>query len=98
MQVKHIGRSANRLYREPREAVFAESWKRMNSKQMHNRPEVIDWLLHGDGSQCHARATQKEATIAATLVQWLGSPVGFGWLENTLRAAGYEIKEVQDGR
>ena len=33
------------------------------------------------------RSSPREEEIAATLMQWLGSPVGMGWVEETLRKA-----------
>jgi hypothetical protein len=33
--------------------------------------------------------TQRDATVAATVVQWLGTNVGFCWLDETLKKAGY---------
>jgi len=34
---------------------------------------------------------QNSAAVAATVVQWLGSNVGFSWLCETLSEAGYEV-------
>ena len=36
-------------------------------------------------------ATPRDAVVAATVVQWLGSNVGFDFLQEALRAAGYRI-------
>jgi hypothetical protein len=43
--------------------------------------------------------SQRDATVAATVVQWLGTNVGFCWLEETLKKAGYivELKAVREG-
>lgn len=35
--------------------------------------------------------TNKEAAIAATVIQWLGSNVGFDFLRRTLAACGYKV-------
>ena len=36
--------------------------------------------------------SQRDATVAATVVQWLGTNVGFCWLEETLTKAGYRVE------
>lgn len=37
--------------------------------------------------------TQRDAQVAATVVQWLGSDVGFDFLQEALGKCGYEIAE-----
>ena len=35
--------------------------------------------------------TRKDRLIVATVIQWLGTNVGFSWLQNALNKAGYDI-------
>lgn len=91
MSIEHKGRSFHRTKREPIEAALAAAWERRNRADSFNNLTTLDWLAHGDGSQCLVRATQQEATLAATVIQWLGSPVGFSFLREALSAAGYEV-------
>ncbi len=83
-EIQHVGRSANRLTSNPRELAFSVAWK---LQQRHSR--ALQWLLcMADGQKCQERdLTQHEATAAATVIQWLGSPVGRLWLEDTLGIA-----------
>lgn len=39
--------------------------------------------------------TQRDAQVAATVVQWLGSDVGFNFLQEALGKAGYEITDCK---
>lgn len=39
--------------------------------------------------------TQRDAMVAATVVQWLGSQVGFSFLNEALASVGYEIVQRQ---
>lgn len=39
--------------------------------------------------------SQETATAVATIVQWLGSPIGFSFLEQTLKIAGYRIEQIK---
>jgi hypothetical protein len=41
---------------------------------------------------------QRDATIVATIIQWLGTNVGFCFLRKCLGKAGYEIREVPNRR
>ena len=35
---------------------------------------------------------ERDRIVAATVIQWLGSNVGFGFLEEALRKCGYRIE------
>lgn len=89
MKIKHEGKSAHRISRNPAEAVFAAEWAKENERNTLNRGcGTLDWLLHGDGAECWPEKTTKaEAVVAATVVQWLGSPVGMSWVKRTLAKA-----------
>ena len=92
--VKHVGRSEHRLSTNERELTFSQAWKREQE-----RSHILQWLLCAsmDQQTQDRDLTQPEATCAATLMQWLGSPVGFCWLDETLQQAGYRLERVRDG-
>lgn len=82
--LKHEGLSTHRLEPEadnPREVVFAERWAEYNRSVTGLTGTTLDWLLHAEDNEA---TTQHEATVAATVVQWLGSPVGFAFLTECL--------------
>jgi hypothetical protein len=83
-KIKHLGRSLHRIQSNPVERVFSEEW----SKQARSG-HTLEWLLCASADQQVQlrNITQREATCAATLMQWLGSPVGFCWLEETMKKA-----------
>lgn len=84
----HRGLAANRIAseelrrRNPLEARLAKSWAAANdhSPQL---PAVMHDLVPG--------FSQRDAEVAATLVQWLGSEVGFAFLSQALAEEGYLI-------
>lgn len=86
-QLKHVGISANRIPREPIEGAFAEAWAERAS-------DTLGYLLYGQDKRNHA-VTQREAEIAATLMQWLGSSVGQGFLLDIEERKLYLEREVQ---
>lgn len=93
MKIKHEGLSTNQLNSNPREQVFAKAWKQINDPPYPVVSVPLELLLcsNGDGN-INRDLSQIEATTAATVIQWLGSPVGWEWLNETMEKA-QRIKE-----
>lgn len=81
--MKTTGLHPYRFAENPEEKRFAEAWEQEN-----DRGTTLLAHLLGDGSH-KGSPTIREERIAATVIQWLGSPVGQGWL----RDLGYERRE-----
>ena len=73
MKIKHKGISRHRLDSNPREKVFAEEWAKI-------APDSLGYMLYGQDKLAH-NVTPRDATIVATVIQWLGSPVGQHFVE-----------------
>lgn len=88
MKKRHKGISTNRLKTNPREKVFADAWEELNAQPRSRRtPATVDYLIHpsnNDPSIASLHATDRECEVAATVIQWLGSPVGWSWLQETM--------------
>jgi hypothetical protein len=80
--MKNKGLHTHRFRENPDEKRFAEEWERQNVQA-----RTLNYLL-GDGLK-PVDATPREREVAATLIQWLGSEVGKGFLEDV----GY-VKKV----
>lgn len=101
MGVKHEGTKHYRFKENPLEEEFARAWKEDNDRP-NNSPGVLEWSI-GNGNQ-PGIIEQRDATIAASVIQWLGSPVGQAFLIRVLsRKAGkyirdrlFEIEETED--
>lgn len=65
------GNWARRTTQNPEEKRFADAWK---------KEHVLHHLL-GNGAFPRV-PTKEEAAAAATVIQWLGSPVGQGFLSD----------------
>ena len=75
--MKHIGFSAHRLLAKsgnPREVAFAGQWK-IEQGSGGGIP-LLDHLI--------PNATLRDAMVAATIVQWLGSNVGMCFLRDVI--------------
>lgn len=97
--IKHVGLHAYRLADDPhgREAAFAEEWAKEQAKppmlamMIHSEKADDAWATFGR-NYYPERLTQREAEIAATVVQWLGSPVGFTFVEKCIERCGYVLR------
>jgi len=72
--VRHSGRAAYRIKRNPLEGRFADAWR---SRQDSG---LFEYLM-GDGTH-RGEITERDEMVAATIIQWLGSPVGQAFLED----------------
>ena len=76
----HEGNRPHRLKSNPAEAKFAAAWKDTNMKC-----DTLEFLM-GDGNTRNYDVSDRDRLIAATVIQWLGSPVGGAWLNQVLGA------------
>jgi len=102
--IKHIGLHAHRLLYDSygSEMAFAKEWTALQPK-----PPMLPLLvklIHREKSSITGienyypeRLTQREAEVAATVVQWLGSPVGWCFLEQCIERCGYQLKKKKNG-
>ena len=72
------GRHTHRFEDNPEEQRFAEAWAKHNGDG-----QTLAWLLDERPMQTGRPFTRdvREEVVAATVIQWLGSPVGQSFLE-----------------
>lgn len=76
---EYRGVSHHRYEREPLERLFAEKWQEINDR--HLDPDAtLKYLLSEDNKP--VRPSDRDRLVAATIIQWLGSPVGQAFLKN----------------
>ena len=80
------GRSQYRFKNNPKEQIFAEVWEDQNTQNGECRG-ILDYLLAKDPNHPMGEVTDRDREVAATVIQWLGSPVGQSFLIDV------EIKE-----
>lgn len=81
---RHKGFHTHRLKDNPLEAKILAAWQEANLAASSPRGgDLLDIISHIDSSIPTYRS-QQEATLVATVLQWLGSPAGFAWLVDTL--------------
>ena len=72
----------------PREVTFLRCWQKQ-----HELSDLLTELLSCSADNYSNKATLRDRTIAATIIQWLGSPVGISFLHDTLKQVGFTLKE-----
>ncbi|OGU60449.1 MAG: hypothetical protein A2V66_01830 [Ignavibacteria bacterium RBG_13_36_8] len=81
--MKNKGLHQYRFENNPLEEKFAIHWERLN----YYRGKVfgiLDYLLAKDPNRPNYEVTDRDREIAATVIQWLGSPVGNAFVEDVL--------------
>ena len=90
MNLEHIGHNKNRL-KSPinwEENIFSEEWGKFQSPQYPHEDKCalndIFSTFDSNGRQQPGYVSQTRATDVATIIQWLGTSVGSGWLQDVL--------------
>jgi hypothetical protein len=78
------GNSLHRLNSSPEEKLFAQAWA-----DRQRDDDLLAYLM-GNGRSKTENLSEADHKVAATVVQWFGSPVG----QNFLRDLGYEKERV----
>jgi hypothetical protein len=91
--MKVRGLQTHRFKENPEEKRFAKAWDEMNEEEGRVAP-TLDHLLDTDpnrgwGGHRPAKPSERDVVVAATVIQWLGSEIGQGFL----RDLGYMKKE-----
>jgi len=81
--MRNKGKWQHRLSSNPLEKLFAESWDEINTASPGRRDGygTLDYLLAEDPNRPCGEVTDRDRVVAATVVQWLGSPVGQSFLD-----------------
>jgi len=79
---KFQGVSPHRYGDNPLELLFSQHWQDLNSRPTTT---TLDYLMDRENRGLpDPPLTDREWRVANTVVQWLGSPVGFGFLREVL--------------
>jgi len=77
--MKYEGRWQHRFKDNPLEKRFAKKWQEQN-KYGH----TLEYLLTNEINKRDGNVSQRDRQVAATVIQWLGSPVGQSFLSEVL--------------
>lgn len=90
--LEHVGYEAQRIVFESSpmdrlERVLAFRWMERNQEEWC----ILDRLVCNPPEN-PVGATQRDAEVAATVIQWLGTAVGYSFLKVCLEEAGFKIE------
>lgn len=98
--LRHVGLHAYRLSHPcgHREEVFAQRWRAENEPPTyvnHGRG-MLDHLLYmsPDQTKFTGESTEREESVAASVIQWLGTNCGWCFLESALKDCGFVLREA----
>lgn len=83
MKIAHEGKSLHRLKDNPLEKAYHDAWLKENVPEGPGLGGCTLEYLLGDGNK-RGEVSERDAMVAATVIQWLGSPVGKRFVENVL--------------
>ena len=96
--MRHVGIFRKRLKNNPREKAFADLWEKECQPDMcinYGFGQLQDLFIlldkFGHIRRFIFKINNRDATIVATMVQWLGSNCGMGFLHKALGECGYRI-------
>jgi len=106
---KNFGCRYERTEFNNREKAFADHWRELNNKKTqrsinHGFGILQDLLIEGDDMFINIQKpkyaivliTPIHRYIVATIIQWLGSNVGWCFLEVCLKRCGYQITRIKN--
>jgi len=73
--MKHEGKFLYRLKDNRLEKAYHDAWVEENKGNLCRGVGILQWLM-GDNNKPADDLTDRDALVAATVIQWLGSPVG----------------------
>lgn len=108
-KLRHVSLWARRNEFDELEKAFSERWAAANDRSWPRLNDTLQKILtrpnkprdgfwYGEGHKRAFWVCQRDATIAATVIQWLGTNCGFAFLRQCLEDAGYQIVETEKAR
>lgn len=102
--MNNVGFRSERIAFNKREQAFHDHWKKINKPEssINNGNGILQDLFidapmtAATPSKVIHKITTIERRIVATVIQWLGSNIGFSFLEDSLKQCGYKISPIKE--
>jgi hypothetical protein len=90
---QHVSLQGSRLEHGMPERVYLEHWRKLNERHpsVNRGFTALEWILCPTGLM-PGPVTQRDAIVAACVIQWLGTNCGMGFLYSAER----RIEELRD--
>lgn len=95
LEPAHVSLQPNRLGNDA-ERIFAEYWRHENERKpgINKGYTLLEWIVTPNGGERPERVSQRDAHVAASVIQWLGTRCGYGFMLTCER----RIKEARAER
>lgn len=92
LEPEHVSLQPSRMANDA-ERIFAEHWKHENERHpaINRGYTALEWIMCPTGQEYPDRITQRDAHVAASVAQWLGT--GYGWCY--LNSCEHKIKQAR---
>lgn len=83
---RHVSLHPDRLSRDP-ERIYAEHWRTRNARHpaVNSGFTALEWILCPTGWWPPRPVSQRDAVVAASVVQWFGTNCGLAFIEDCER-------------
>lgn len=99
---QNVGVMLYRTKNNPREKAFSEQWhedNKIKTYMNYGNGLLQDLFVQVDKDTQRRRLiyeiTKNDRAIVATVIQWLGTNIGFSFLESALLRCGYRITKIK---
>lgn len=98
----NLGYFYDRLKDNPREKAFHDQWLYENEGTQNSN--LLNTIFTKPSVDRFSRSenivniTNNDRRMVATIIQWLGSNVGMGFLRSTLQRCGYDIIQIKSDK
>ena len=77
----HNSLQTSRLNRMP-ERIYAEEWKKNNERHpaINSGFTSLEWILCPEGNWVPPAVSERDAEVAASVIQWLGTNCGYHFM------------------
>lgn len=81
LEPKHESLQPRRLANDA-ERIFADQWQKENDRRpgTNHGYTLLEWIVTPSGDEFPERVSQRDAHVAASVIQWLGTGCGYGFL------------------
>ncbi len=88
---RYIGKFHDRIKSNHVEKAFADEWEKANipDRCINNGFGILEAVMYSRNDP--RKITKEEIVTASTIIQWLGSNVGFCFLKDALGRCDYQI-------
>lgn len=91
LPVTHDSRHRDRLTKRGRvnpERIYAAGWKRLNRRRQWHGATLLELIMQptSDRGLSPFVVSRRDAEVAASVIQWLGTNVGYGFIRSCERA------------